>query len=674
MRTAPAMLDFLSPLSIIPGMGPKRMAAFSDAGITTVGDLLYRFPGRYIDRSIITPVKNAPLHIDSTVTVAGTIESVKIERGKKSRLRAQLTDATGTLELLWFQGVEFQRQKVTKGMHCIATGKISSFNGIQIVHPAIEECPGETHVPAQPVLPLYRLTSAMRETGVHQAFRRKIILWILKQCQHYPETLPASIDDRHGFPPVATCLNELHFPTSLQHLDRYKERIRYEELYRLALDLHFNRTKFRLPGRALTPSPLREKFEATLPFTLTNGQHEAIDLLLHDCASPRRMHRLLQGDVGSGKTVVGFMATLPSLANGLQVVWMAPTELLAEQTWATINTWLIPLGCKAALFTGSSRNSSDYHALCTSLANGSCQFVVGTHALFQPAINFHKVGIFIIDEQHRFGANQRLTLHEKDNAADFLLMSATPIPQTLAQTLYGDLDIVSIRDLPPGRQHVSTHCVEPQKRLAMEEFIAGHLETGKQCFYIVPRIEGDDTSDDTPPDIADIESAFRRITRGVLGPFSTSYIHGKRDSTTKSTILRDFSTGKLSILLATTVVEVGINVPNASIIVIENAEHFGLAQLHQLRGRVGRGSAPAWCFLMLSEECTAETRQRLRTFCSMHNGFSVAELDLQHRGPGEVTGFRQSGWDDLIMADILRDAELFASIRREIDHLLKRHS
>jgi len=253
-------------------------------------------------------------------------------------------------------------------------------------------------------------------------------------------------------------------------------------------------------------------------------------------------------------------------------------------------------------------------------------------------------------------------------------MSATPIPQTLAQTLYGDLDIVSIRSLPPGRQQVSTHSVEQPKREAMEAFIAGHLERGRQCFYIVPRIEGDDTSDDDTPECADIENTFRRITRSSLGKFTTASIHGKLDTATKSAALHDFSSGKIQILLATTVVEVGINVPNATIIVIENADHFGLAQLHQLRGRVGRGSEPAWCFLMLPKECNEDVRQRLRKFCCMHDGFAVAELDLLHRGPGEVTGFRQSGWDDLIMADILRDADLFATIRQEIDQLLKGHS
>jgi len=670
MRTAPALLDFLSPVSVIPGTGPKRISALLESGISTVGDLLYHFPRRYVDRSVITPISDTGPNLGLSVTLCGTIGAVTVERGKKERLRAVLYDDTGTIDLLWFQGIRFMRNAVRTGTKVIATGKVSSFNDLQIIHPSIESVDS---VAALPVLPLYGLTTAMRDAGIRQHLRRKMIQWVLKNCIHYPHSLPAAIEKRHAFPPIERCLAELHFPTSMAALDSFRERIKFEELYKLALDLHFNRRKFHLPGRTVSPGALHDRFVASLPFTLTADQQRAVHILLDDCASSRRMHRLLQGDVGCGKTVVAFIAALPSLANGLQVVWMAPTEILAEQTWKTVSSWLEPLGFDAALFTGSSKGSQEYPSLCKALADGTCQFVVGTHALFQPGISYHEVGIFIIDEQHRFGANQRLQLHEKDNAADFLLMSATPIPQTLAQTLYGDLDIVSIRSLPPGRRTVSTHCVMPEKRNAMETFIADELSKGRQCFYIVPRIEKDESTDDLAAAVVDIETAYARLTSGTLRPFSASFVHGKVDIREKTRTLDAFYSGRDRILVATSVVEVGINVPNATVIVIENPERFGLAQLHQLRGRVGRGTDVSWCFLMVSEPIDSQTLQKLSRFCKMHDGFAVAELDLDHRGPGEINGYRQSGWDDLIMADILRDTGLFATIRQEIGQLLSEH-
>jgi ATP-dependent DNA helicase RecG len=663
------MLDFLSSLSVVPGMGPKRFAAMKESGIETIGHLLYRFPLRYLDRSTVTPLNAVDSCLDKTVTVTGTIEKVSLERGRKSRLRALLKDETGTLEMLWFQGTSYYKHSVRAGKRIVATGKITRYGRCQMVHPLIETVSGNST--PLPVLPLYSLTETMRDAGIGQRFLCKSVEWIFSKLRHYPQSLPGPLEAQYDFPPLSTCLRELHFPTDVDSLEPFRNRIRYEELYQLALSLSFCRRKFALPGRSLKCGPLLDAFLRQLPFTLTKDQKRAADELLADCADSRRMHRLLQGDVGSGKTVVALIAALPSLHEGLQVVWMAPTEVLAQQTFSRINNWLTPLGFSADLLTSSGGGKSAANReLRQRIATGGARFIIGTHALLQSSVIFRKVGITIIDEQHRFGTRQRLELQKKDPAADFLLMSATPIPQTLAQTLYGDLDIVTIRSLPPGRIPVATHPVPEEKRGDMERFIKEQITQGAQVFYIVPRIETGENDAENPAAPRDLKTTFSELTRGTFHNISSSYIHGRLDSASKERILKDFAEGSISLLVATSVIEVGIDVSSATVIVIESSERFGLAQLHQLRGRVGRGDKKSYCFLLTSSSADTRTGERLKMFCREHDGFAVAELDLKNRGPGEVTGYRQSGWDDLIVADILRDAALFSEIRKMVDHHL----
>jgi ATP-dependent DNA helicase RecG len=666
------MLDFLSPLSIIPGMGPKRIAALQEGGIETIGDLLYKVPRRHIDRSTIIPLNAIHTMLDKTCTVQGTIDTVRVERGRMQRLRALISDGTGSMELLWFNGGKYLRPSLVTGRRIIATGKVTRYKAFQMAHPVIDTATaaGTAEIP---VLPLYGLTAPMREAGVGQQFMRKSIRWILDNCHHYPGLLPERLETRKAFPPLAECLREIHFPSNTNQTDRFCARLRYEELYRLALTLYMSRRKFIMPGRPLSAGPLRERLEKLLPFTLTDDQRDCIARLLADSASPNRMHRLLQGDVGSGKTVVALFAALPALNEGLQAVWMTPTEVLARQTCGKLREWLTPMGFEVDLFT-SSVTGSERSELRRRMTSGEARCIVGTHALLQQGVGFRGVGIFIIDEQHRFGAQQRLTLHEKDGKADMLLMSATPIPQTLAQTLYGDLDIAAIRGLPPGRMPIATHLVPDDKRDDMERFIRDRIGAGERCFYIVPRVEKEESVDDAPPVLHDLETTFASLTKGVFQPVPAAFIHGKLDSASKEQALDGFTRGTFALLVATSVVEVGIDVPDATIIVIENSERFGLAQLHQLRGRVGRGTKKSYCFLLSAETADENTRKRLSGFCREHDGFALAEMDLAQRGPGEVTGFRQSGWDDLLFADILRDANLFAEIRSEIEKILTTHN
>lgn len=659
-------LDFLSPLSHVPGLGRKRITALKESGIETIGDLLYHFPRRYVDRSTIVPIAELSDYVDKSCAVIGTITKTKVERGRKPRLRIQVSDETGTFEALWFHGVPFFRKMLYKGKKLLLYGKIRKFTTYQMSHPLAEVIGANKTTVDIPFLPQYPLTSAMRDSHIQQKTIFKSIHWILKNVKHYPQILPEKIEKKNSFPPLSTCLNEIHIPSDPVKLKTYFDRLRYEELYQLALTLRWSKRKFALPGRSMKPEKLPKKLEANLPFILTSEQQKAINTLYSDAASPSRMHRLLQGDVGSGKTIVAFFSCLPAINKNLQVAWLAPTEVLAQQTFDLVSAWLNIFGIKPGLLKGGI-SSKKKQELLSGLRTGKLLFVVGTHALLQPSVNFTKLGMIVIDEQHKFGAEQRLTLQQKDPASDFLLMSATPIPQTLAKTLYGDLDIVTIRSLPKGRQKVSTHLVPETKRKDMEKFILKELlDNGSQAFCIVPRID----SIDDYGEVKDVTSVHSTMKQGAFSSVPIAVIHGRIDSTEKEKIMKEFVAGRIKLLIATTVVEVGIDVPNATIMIVENAERFGLSQLHQLRGRVGRGSKKAYTFLLANPTGNEMAQTRLKRFCSNHDGFAIADLDLTLRGPGEVAGFRQTGWSELKIADILKDADIFREIQEELDNLL----
>jgi ATP-dependent DNA helicase RecG len=418
----------------------------------------------------------------------------------------------------------------------------------------------------------------------------------------------------------------------------------------------------------MSPGALPEKAARLLPFSLSDDQKKAIAVLHNDAAGDRRMHRLLQGDVGSGKTVVAFFACLPALNKGMQVVWLVPTEILARQAFATLSAWLMQLDIRHDLLVGQS-TPAERARIGTGLSDGSLKFLVGTHALLQPWVKFRKLGMIVIDEQHKFGAQQRLRLAEKDAAADMLVMSATPIPQTLAKTLYGDLDIVSVQSLLVSRMPVSTHLVPENKRTDMEQFVLKEIQTNNsQLFYVVPRIERDDGPDEDAA-LKDVQTIFNSLKKGAFSSIEMALVHGQSDPDERQTIMKKFAAGEIKVIVATTIIEVGIDIPAATILVIENAERFGLSQLHQLRGRVGRSSKKSYCFLLANTTEDALSHKRLAYFCTHHNGFEIAEMDLTMRGPGEVTGFRQSGWEDLRIADVLRDARLFNEIQNELEEL-----
>lgn len=661
-------LDFLSPLSQVPGLGKKRIEALKESGIETIGDLLYCLPRKYIDRSTFVPIKNLSRYCGKNCTVVGTITKTQVEPGRKSRFRIQVTDTTGSFEALWFQGITYYRKMLVKGKRVLLYGKVTQFyKTCQMVHPLLELIGAKQSESIIKFLPQYPVSAAMRGAHIQQKTLQSAIEWLLKNVQHYPQLLPEKIERKKEFPPLAKCLTEIHIPSHLQTLPSYYNRLRYEELYQLALMLRWNKRTFALPGRSLQSGDYADIFTRHLSFTLTPAQQQAIDILFHDINSPNRMHRLLQGDVGAGKTVVAFFACLPSLHEGLQVAWAAPTEVLAQQTFSVIEQWLTPFGIKPILLK-SGIPSVKKQQILEGLRCGTIRFAVGTHALFQESVAFSQLGIIIIDEQHKFGAEQRLSLQKKDPAADFLLLSATPIPQTLAQTLYGDLNIVTIRSVPKHRQKISTHLVPEHKRHDMEQFILKEItENDSQAFYVVPRI---DTCTEEEAVVTDVSAVYERMKRGAFAHVSVAALHGKMSSAEKEEIMNRFVLGSIKVLIATTVVEVGIDVPNATVMVIENAERFGLSQLHQLRGRVGRGLKKAYTFLLTPSEQSESVQNRLKKFCVTHDGFEIADLDLSLRGPGDVVGFRQSGWSDLRVADILRDGDLFREIQEELDTIV----
>jgi len=683
----PSQLDFISPLCAIPKLGPKRQSALEAAGIKNIGGLFNYYPSKYIDRSKQTAIKDARNFGENAVTVRGTVKKVYVDYWRKARYRVLVGDDSGELEALWY----YRAMKIAAGDVLILTGKVAESHGKSMMfHPVFEKVTPKTET--RPILAMYSIKEPMRETGISQKMLREWIEWAVKNVGNYPQVLPSAIENRHNFPPLKECLKQIHLPDDLAELGKYKARLKYEELYKLALNLRWNRKKFALPGRAMAAGELDAKMRALLPFTLTDSQERAIKILHGDSAEPARMHRLLQGDVGSGKTITALMAALPALNSGRQVAWMAPTEVLAKQTKSVVEKYLDRLGFRVEyLGAGDMREKQNIRSV---LASGELRFVVGTHALFMPSVEFSDLGMVIIDEQHKFGAAQRLKLQEKGPSSDFLLMSATPIPQTLAKTLYGDLDTVEITSRP-NRAPIATHIVPEGKRGDMEKFILEQISGGARVFYVVPRIDQiDDTGDDdneaeekpagksktktgsddshnSGSSVKTVDSAADMLAAGPLAAVPIHRLHGQMSYDEREAAIDAFRNGTPGILVATTIVEVGVDVSDATVMVIENPEYFGLAQLHQIRGRVGRSDKPSYCFLLPGANQNDDTAERLKFLCGCADGFKIAEWDLRNRGPGDTAGSRQSGWDDLKAADILEDADMFREIMAETENLFK---
>lgn len=649
-----------SSIQELPGIGPSRARLFGRLGIKTVGELLFWFPRQWEDRSECQPV--AGVKPGSRVTVRGRlgrVEEIRPRRGL-TITKFELTDGTGSLALVFFNQ-PYRKGQLRRGQEVMATGKVEMRYGeLQMNSPEVETVARQKGLHSGRIVPIYPATE-----GLTSRLLRYAVFTALKACgADLEEIIPAEIRERQGLLPRAVAIREMHFPTGWEQVQRARRSLAFEELLLLQLGLLYDREE----GEGIAHGPdgeLVASFLAQLPFTLTGAQKRALAEIARDMEGKRPMDRLLQGDVGSGKTVVAAYALVKTVENGYQGVVMVPTEILAEQHYLNLSRLLKPIGIEVALLTGS-MTGKEREMVLQRIEGGGARVVVGTHAVIQEGVDFARLGLVVIDEQHRFGVSQRSTLLKKGEACDLLVMTATPIPRTLALVFYSDLDITVLDEVPPGRKPVETYWVSEKIATRVYAFLRRQVGEGRQAYIVCPLVEESDKLEvQAATELASYlqEKVFPDLKLGLL--------HGRLPLEEKERVMEEFRRGEIDILVATTVIEVGVDVPNASVMVIQNAERFGLAQLHQLRGRVGRGEYQSYCIL-IGTPTTEEGRQRLQVMTEVTDGFRLAEADLKMRGPGEFFGTRQSGFPELKVADLMEDIGLIPQARREALQILSR--
>lgn len=653
----------------IKGIGPSRQKLLEEElHIKTCADLLRHFPTHYVDRSQTYPLSSLSGEMPA-VQIRGRFLTFTTQgEGAKMRLVGLFTDGTATIEVVWFRRIKALKDLYHTGREYILFGKPQEFNRRwSMVHPEVD--PPDAPGAAEGLRGVYPLTEKLRNRGISS---RNIFTWIqsaLAMAGTLPETLPASVISRYGFMSATEAMREIHNPADNDHLQRARTRLKFEELFYLQLNIqrYSNRRTaavqgFRFPriGRFFNSF-----YSEVLPFPLTSAQKRVLREIREDVGSGRQMNRLLQGDVGSGKTIVALMSMLIALDNSCQACLMAPTEILATQHYESIRALAAPLGINVRLLTGSTRKK-ERDEIHSQLLDGSLHITIGTHALIEDSVQFRNLGLVVIDEQHRFGVMQRARLWAKNTVAPHVLvMTATPIPRTLAMTVYGDLDVSVIDELPPGRKPVTTLLRYDDQRMQVYRSIGRELAAGRQVYIVYPLIQESEKLD-----LKSLEEGYELI-RETFPSYRTVFVHGKMKPSEKDWQMKLFAEHKAHILVATTVIEVGVNVPNASVMVIENAERFGLSQLHQLRGRVGRGAAQSYCILMSKRKIAADTRKRLELMTTTTDGFLIAEADLKMRGPGDLEGTLQSGIPfDLHIANLATDGQLVQLARNCAEEIL----
>ena len=655
-----------TPLDTLQGLQPKKVKILKkDCNIETFGDLLRWYPYRYVDRTRFYQVNEVQTDLPY-IQIKGKLDNflVRGPRGRE-RLTCFLKDNTGTIELIWFQGVKWIADKLRTGTDYIVFGKPSVYQGsFNIVHPEIEIWTAEQEATAPKLQAVYSSTEAMKKVWLESkglsAMIKKILDLVIGKI---PETLPDQIIDSNGLISLEKAIFQIHFPKNQQELRDAEVRLKFEELFFLQLKLvRLNRyNKLHLKGFAFEKigTYFNDFYKDHLPFELTDAQKRVIREIRLDVAKPIQMNRLLQGDVGSGKTIVAFMSMLMAIDNGFQACLMAPTEILAQQHFEGLSELANKIGIKIGLLTGSVKKK-DRTELHQQLENGILKILVGTHALLEDKVVFKNLGLVVIDEQHRFGVAQRAKLWAKNNLPPhILIMSATPIPRTLAMTLYGDLDISVIDQLPPGRKPIYTRHFYEKDRPAVMDFIKTEIAKGRQIYIVYPLIEESEQMD-----YRNLMEGYEHLQAWFPPPaYHLSIVHGRMKSEDKDYEMQRFIKKQTQIMVATTVIEVGVNVPNASVMIIESAERFGLSQLHQLRGRVGRGAEQSYCILVTGFKLSKEAQVRLKTMTETTDGFKIAEVDLRLRGPGDLQGTQQSGALDLHIADISKDNKLLIYCR-----------
>lgn len=636
----------------------------SELGIKNVGQLVSYFPFRYVDRSKVYPIRT----LNATgeyVQIKGVLGPLKEEgTGRKTRLRAQFKDESGSIEFIWFKGIKWLKENLIAGNTYIAFGKVSVYQGqLNIAHPELEKVQGTAN-PVGYLQPIYSTTEMLLKRGVSsKAIERATKDAVFRPEFQVDENLPLHIREELKLISRKHAYQAIHHPKSSDELLHAKRRIKFEELFYIQLELLLKKELRyeKIKGHSFTQigEYFNNFYKNYLPFELTGAQKRVLKEIRRDMQSGHQMNRLLQGDVGSGKTMVSALVALIAIDNGFQAAIMAPTEILAIQHAETFKEQMEPLGIKVALLTGSTKKAART-IIHEGILSGEIQILIGTHALLESVVAFKNLGVAIVDEQHRFGVAQRARLWSKNVIPPHILvMTATPIPRTLAMTLYGDLEVSVIDELPPGRKPIETLRMSDKDRLRIFGFMEDQIKRGRQIYVVYPLIEESSTLD-----LKDLMDGYESLARRFPTPdFQISVVHGRMKSADKDFEMNRFVEGKTQIMVATTVIEVGVNVPNASVMVIESAQRFGLSQLHQLRGRVGRGAEKSYCLLVADAKLSNEGRTRLQTMCDTNDGFKIAEVDLQLRGPGNLMGTQQSGDLQLKLADLATDSKILLFAR-----------
>ena len=656
----------------LPGVGPNRKKMLSnELGIETYGELLEYYPYKYVDRSKVYKIHELTGDMPFVQVVGHILSFETFPMGaRKERVVAHFTDGTAICDLTWFNGGKYAKQNYRIGTEYLVFGKPTVFNNrINFTHPDLDDA-AKTDLSTMGLQPYYNTTEKMKKAGLTSRSLERLTKTLIEKLPPLRETLPDHMTQRLHLMSRDEALRAIHYPQSAKELERARVRLKFEELFYVQLNIvryaSDQRRKYRGYVFTHVGDIFNNFYHNHLPFSLTEAQKRVIREIRADVGSGRQMNRLLQGDVGSGKTLVALMSMLIALDNGYQACIMAPTEILAEQHLQTIMQFLKGMNVRVALLTGIVKGKRRQEIL-DGLLDGSVQILVGTHAVIEDTVRFARLGFVVVDEQHRFGVAQRAKLWNKSaNPPHVLVMTATPIPRTLAMTLYGDLDVSVIDELPPGRKPVVTQHVYDRSLPSLYDSIRGQIHQGRQVYIVFPLIEESEKID-----LKNLEDGYLML-KEVFPEFRLSKVHGKMKPAEKEAEMQKFVSGETQILVATTVIEVGVNVPNASVMVILEAQRFGLSQLHQLRGRVGRGADQSYCILVTSLQLSSDTRKRIDIMCETNDGFRIAEADLKLRGPGDLEGTQQSGMAfDLKIADIARDGQLVQMARDEARQVIE---
>jgi ATP-dependent DNA helicase RecG len=653
-------------ISFLKGVGPARADQFRmELGIRTWEDLLMHYPFRYVDKSQFQKVRDVKSDAVAVQLQGTIVRLTEMGEARAKRLVGVFQDETGTMELVWFKGARWLKSSLPVNKPCLVYGKPTEFKGkFNIAHPEVEEIESSRMAAGVGLKPVYSTTEKMSNRGLNSNVIGKLTLQLCEEVRHeIPEVLPQELIQQYKLISRAEALVQLHAPANAEKLEQARRRLKFEELFFLQLQLLQTKLAGTVEQRGVVFEKVGELFNSFykkhLPFELTGAQKRVVKEIRTDVMKGFHMNRLVQGDVGSGKTIVALMAILLAIDNGYQACLMAPTEILANQHFEGISQLLEPLGIRVELLTGSVKKKSRVPLL-EDLKSGELKFIIGTHALIEPVVEFANLGLVVIDEQHRFGVAQRAALWKKAALPPHILvMTATPIPRTLAMTVYGDLDVSIIDELPPGRKPVNTQWHTDAYRLMLFEFIRQEIALGRQVYIVYPMIEESEKMD-----YKDLFDGYESMSRAFPSPkYFISIVHGRMKAEDRDFEMKQFIEKKTQIMVATTVIEVGVNVPNASVMVIESAERFGLSQLHQLRGRVGRGADQRYCVLMTGHKLSDDTKLRMETMVRTTDGFEIAEVDLRLRGPGDLAGTAQSGVLQLRIADMVKDQQMMAAAR-----------